>query len=184
MTSNKRRMVPIVDRKFQVKYTVIIMGVAAIISVLLGYFLLKAYQEMNAMIDIGSDIQDQLNSDDANKVFAYVIGFLVAEVLILGYVGLLITHRVCGPIFVLQRHLNTLMSGTYPKIRPLRTGDEFRSCFEAFTGTVNMLRDRDLKELQVLQCVLASAKARDLPEEELNDLAKLIEERESRTASD
>jgi hypothetical protein len=183
MTSNKRRIVPIVDRKFQIKYTMIIMGVAAVISVVLGYLLFQSYQEMNEMIGI-IEIQNRLDADDANRVFLYVVGFLVAEVLILGYVGLLMTHRVCGPIFVLQRHLSTLMSGVYPKVRPLRTGDEFNSCFEVFTSTIQMLRDRDLRELQVLQCVLASGKAKDLPEEELNDLAKLIEERENRTTAD
>ena len=40
MNRSKRRLIPIVDRGFQFKYTGIIMGVAAVISTVLGWFLL------------------------------------------------------------------------------------------------------------------------------------------------
>src|SRR5690349_2096296 len=117
MAQYKRRLIPIVDRRFQFKYTAIIVAIAAVVSTVLGYFLLKSYLEMNEVIDLASlspEVNDKLNSDDARFVFQLTLGFLVLEVLGLGVMGLLITHRVCGPIFVLTRHLGTMLDGKYP----------------------------------------------------------------------
>ena len=181
----KRRLIPIVDRQFQFKYTGIIVGIAAAISLVLGYFLWKSYVEMNEVIDLASlspEVNDKLNSDDARFVFTITLGFLVAEVAVLGVMGLLITHRVCGPIFVLQRHMDTISGGTYPTTRPLRSGDEFRGAFESFTKMIDSLRKRDADDLDRLMAVLAAAKTAGVPAAEQQALEKLIAEREERVA--
>lgn len=180
MATYKRRLIPIVDRRFQFKYTGIIMLVAAVVSTALGYLLLDAYQQMNAMLEISEAIGDRLNSDDARRVFYIVVGFLGAEVVFLGVLGLLITHRVCGPIFVLHRHLCTIVDGRYPTLRPLRSGDEFRPAFEAFSTAVSMLKDRDQKELHELRFILEAARAKGLADDQVTALSRMVEEREAR----
>ena len=181
----KRRLIPIVDRQFQFKYTAIIVGIAAAISLVLGYFLWKSYMEMNEVIDLASlspEVNDKLNSDDARFVFTITLAFLVAEVAVLGVMGLLITHRVCGPIFVLQRHMDTISSGTYPSMRPLRAGDEFHEAFNSFSRMIENLRKRDDDDLARLRAVLAVAKQAGVPAGEQQTLEKLIAEREGRVA--
>ena len=177
MATHKRRLIPIVDRGFQFKYTAIIMGVAALVSTILGYFLLDAYTEMNSMIEISDEIGQQLNADDARRVFIMVVGFLGAEVIVLGVLGLVITHRVCGPIFVLARHLNTIREGSYPAVRPLRSGDEFRACFDVFAETVETLRDRDDAEIKTLEAALASE---NITGDHRAALEKMVAERKER----
>lgn len=184
MATNKRRLIPIVDRRFQFKYTGIIFLVAAIVSTALGYFLLDAYMQLNSMIEVSEAIGDRLNTEDAQRVFALVVGFLVAEVLLLGVAGLLITHRVVGPVFVLHRHLATLTEGTYPTLRPLRANDEFKSTFEAFSETLQMLKDRDEREAKELADVLASARDKGVDGAHLDTLQRLIDEREARLRSE
>lgn len=174
----KRRLIPIVDRRFQFKYTALIMGVAAVVSTALGYFLLDAYRELNSMIEISSAIGQQLNSEDAEQVFALVVGFLGAEVLILGVLGLLITHKVVGPVFVLHRHFATLADGSYPSIRGLRKGDEFMPAFEAFSDAVNRLREQDEADLATLR-ELQSA-AGNLSAEQTKKLEAMIAARNER----
>lgn len=179
----KRRLIPIVDRQFQFKYTAVIVGIAAAISLVLGYFLWKSYMEMNEVIDLASlspEVNDKLNSDDARFVFTITLVFLVVEVAVLGVMGLLITHRVCGPIFVLQRHMDTISAGTYPTTRPLRAGDEFRGAFESFTKMIDSLRKRDSDDLDRLKAVLAAAKSAGVPASEQQALESLIAEREGR----
>lgn len=180
MASYKRRLIPIVDRGFQLKYTALIMAIAAIISTVLGYFLLSAYQEMNSLIDISNEIGEQLNSDDANRVFMLVVGFLGAEVVILGVMGILITHRVVGPISVLHRHLDVLLADRYPSLRPLRAGDEFSSTFEAFAKAVAKLQDRDKKDIESLQKALAAAEQRGVEKPIVDALRAMIAERQAR----
>jgi hypothetical protein len=178
----KRRLIPIVDRRFQFKYTGLIFGVAAVVSMVLGYFLLSAYKELNDMVEVSAAIGEQLDDDSARNVFLLVVGFLTAEVFAIGIAGLLVTHRVCGPVFVLHRHVATLLEGQYPNLRPLRQGDEFVSTFEAFKQTVQMFRDRDEREADELKAVLAAAKDKGVDDDHLATLQRLVDERAARIA--
>ncbi len=181
----KRRLIPIVDRAFQFKYTGIILLVAAVTSTVLGFFLLKAYQEMNEVIGIASispEIGERLNADDAKKVFMIIIACLVGEVFILGALGLMITHRVCGPIFVITRHFGTMLDNKYPALRPLRAGDEFAPMFELFKQLVDKQRDRDAAEITRLGAALVAARAKGVDAEVLQVMQTLIDERATRIA--
>jgi hypothetical protein len=184
MASYKRRLIPIVDRAFQLKYTALIMGVAAVISTALGYFLLSAYQEMNSLIDISNEIGEQLNSDDADRVFLMVVGFLGAEVIILGVLGIVITHRVVGPIHVLHRHLETMLAGKYPLLRPLRAGDEFSPTFGAFAKAIAAMQERDKAEVDVLSRAIQAATERGVDRSIIETLQSMQRDRESRLATD
>jgi hypothetical protein len=181
----KRRLIPIVDRKFQFKYTAIIVAIAAVVSTVLGYLLLRSYWEMNEVIDLASlspEVNDKLNSDDARKVFKITIAFLVVEVGGLGIMGLLITHRVVGPVFVLHRHLSTLLEGKFPNPRPLRQGDEFRETFETFTALIESLKKREAEDVGTLKSVLDAAKAKGMSEAELAPLQKMLDEKQARVS--
>lgn len=181
----KRRLIPIVDRAFQFKYTGIILLVAAVTSTVLGFFLLKAYREMNEVIGIASispDIGDRLNADDATKVFQIIIACLIGEVVVLGALGLVITSRVCGPIFVLSRHFGTMLDNKYPSLRPLRSGDEFAPMFELFKQLVDKQRDRDAAEITRIGAALAAARAKGVDPETLQLLQTLVDERAARIA--
>lgn len=156
---HKRRLVPIVDRQFQYKYTGMIVAVAAVISSVLAWQLFRSYQELNEILEINQAINAALNSADAMRVFYISMGFIVAEVVLLGLVGLLITHRVVGPVFVLERHFGTVLDGKYPKIRPLRQHDEFKSAFETFSHMITTVKQRDEEELQALRKILADLDA-------------------------
>lgn len=182
MPSQKRRLIPISDRRFQFKYTGIIMLVAAVVSTALGALLLDAYRQMNAMIEINEAIGERLDHDSATQVFYLVIAFLAAEVVFLGALGLVITNRVCGPIFVIQRHLESLASGVYPRLRPLRAGDEFKSAFDAVSELVNALQARDARELEELRALQEQLRASESGAEAsvLESIARQISEREAR----
>jgi methyl-accepting chemotaxis protein len=181
----KRRLIPIVDRRFQFKYTGIVLLVAAFVAIVLGWFLRQSYIEMNEVVDLASlspEVNDKLNTDDTKRVFKLTIAVLVASVGVFGVMGLLITHRVVGPVFVLQRHFRTLGDGTYPHVRPLRAGDEFGEAFESFRGVVEKLRKRDEDELAKLKVLLEAARAKGLGEAELASLQGLADERAARLA--
>jgi hypothetical protein len=179
----KRRLIPIVDRAFQFKYTAIILLVAAVTSTVLGFFLLKAYREMNEVIGLAAispEIGEKLDADDAKKVFSIIVLSLVGEVAVLGVLGLIITHRVCGPIFVITRHFGTMLDGRYPSLRPLRAGDEFAPMFELFKQLVDKQRDRDAAEVSKLNKAMAAAREKGVDAEAVAILQTLIDERSAR----
>lgn len=181
----KRRLIPIVDRAFQFKYTGIILLVAAVTSTVLGFFLLKAYREMNEVIQLAGmapEIGEKLDADDTKRVFTITVACLIGEVALLGVLGLLITHRVCGPIFVITRHFNTMIDGKHPFLRPLRQGDEFAPMFVAFQKLVDGNKAKDAAEVEKLRPIVAAARAKGLADADIAVLQKLIEEREARLA--
>ena len=185
--SNKRRSIPVVDKAFQYKYTAIIICIVAVVSAVLGYLLLQSYWEMNRIMDLAlesPEISDKVNEDDALRVFYISLVFLVLEVLALGVMGLIITHRVCGPVFVIQRHLTTMLDGKYPRTRPLRQGDEFRETFKVFTAVVESLKKRDADEVEKLNQAIAAARQKGVPESDLAPLEQLVAERRVRARSD
>lgn len=185
MAQYKRRLIPIVDRQFQFKYTALVVAVAAFVACVLGWFLLDSYREMNEIMGVASvspAVNDMLLSDDATKVFRITIVVLVLEVVVLGVLGLLITHRVAGPVFVLTRYLNEIQQGSYPTIRPLRAEDEFRETFESFKAMVEMLRTRDSSDVEKLRAAIQTGKAKGMSDEELAPLQALLQEKEARVA--
>ncbi len=179
----KRRLIPIVDRAFQFKYTGVILGVAAVTSTVLGAFLYSAYNEMNEILTLAGVsglVVDKVGTEDAKRVFLITVASLVAEVGVLGVLGLIITHRVCGPIFVVTRHLQTMIDGKHPALRPQRAGDEFASLFDTFRALIDKSRSRDADEARKLGDVIAAAKDGRLGEAELATLQALVDERKRR----
>jgi hypothetical protein len=184
--SNKRRSIPIVDKEFQYKYTAIIVAVVVVVSAVLGYLLLHGYWEMNRIMDLAmesSEFSDKVNRDDALRVFYIALLFLVFEVFAISILALIITHRVCGPVTVIQRHLMTMLDGRYPPARPLRHGDEFQKAFDAFTAVLESLKQRDAEEVEKLNQVIAAAKQKGVPEADVALLEQLVAERRVRAGS-
>ena len=179
----KRRLIPIVDRAFQFKYTGVILLVAAATSTVLGFFLLQAYREMNEVIQIAGmapEIGRQLDADDSRRVFTITVAALIGEVAILGVMGLIITHRVCGPIFVITRHINTMADGKHPFLRGLRAGDEFAPMFHAFKRLIDGHKAKDRSDIDKLKPIIAAARAKGLADADVAVLQALVDEREAR----
>ena len=179
----KRRMIPIVDVAFQFKYTGIILLVAAVTSTALGFFLLDAYREMNEVIQVAgmaAEIGEKLNEDDSRRVFKITVAALIGEVTILGVLGLIITHRVCGPIFVITRHINAMADGKLPSLRPLRQGDEFASMFLAFQRLLDGTKARDHADIESLKSIIAAGRIQGFALADIAVLQKMVDEREAR----
>ena len=185
--SNKRRSIPVVDKAFQYKYTAIMVSIVAVVSAVLGYLLLQSYWEMNRIMDLALEIPeigDKVDAADALRAFSVSLVFLVFVVLAVGVMGLIITHRVCGPVFVIHRQLTTMLDGKYPRTRPLRQGDEFRETFKVFTAVVESLTKRDGDEVEKLNQVIAAARQKGVPESDVTLLEQLVAERRGRARSD
>jgi hypothetical protein len=72
---------------------------------------------------------------------------------------LLTTHRLCGPVYVLEQNLECIAEGRIPQLRPLRAKDEFKDVFVTFGRAIDRVR-KD-KEVQLAGVNKALASARD-----------------------
>jgi len=144
----------LIDRRFQLKHTAMIMGVAAVVSVVLGMFLYEKIRENSRMLELEgfSDpvFQAQLAQSDVSLMATLLLSF-IAFLVVLGIVSLLITHRMAGPIFVMQRYVRALGDGVIPQVRGLRKHDEFVDLFQCMTDSFDAIERRTADEIDVLQ---------------------------------
>ncbi|WP_395808530.1 signal protein [Archangium minus] len=68
--------------------------------------------------------------------------------------GLVLTHRVAGPIHVMSLYIATLAAGRYPRMRPLRKKDELLGFFNRFSEAVDRIREREAEEARLLAEVI------------------------------
>lgn len=69
------------------------------------------------------------------------------------------THRICGPLLVMERYLGQLAEGCFPSPRPLRRKDEFKGLYQVFSHTIQSLKTRKKREFAALTEALESAKS-------------------------
>ncbi len=189
-----RRKQFLINRAFQIKYTVIIAVIGIIIAVLWGTLFYKASKEnsqqmlmlvqmdpnLSSMTDI---IKEKLAAEDS-KIMLYLIAFVVAIFLSLVIWGILITHRIAGPIFIISRYVDSIADGKIPETRPLRKKDELKEFFDKFSRMIEALKEREnvdivvindvLKTLEVIKDTLPAERKAEI-EREIGELGKIIE---------
>ncbi len=139
----------VVDRRFQYKYTTMLAVLGGLIALGFGTLMFLAYRDaVRALAPAG--VPHAIGRQDAILVALILAGMLGLTVA-LALFGLLITHRIAGPVYVMTNYVGVLARGRYPIMRPLRKTDELREFFERFEQAVEKIRGRELDELQVLE---------------------------------
>lgn len=77
-------------------------------------------------------------------------GALLLLVVLIGVAGIVVTHRVAGPIYKMKLNLKAVADGHLNVPTPLRKGDELVDFFEAYRGMVIALRSRQEAEIEKL----------------------------------
>jgi nitrate/nitrite-specific signal transduction histidine kinase len=101
---------------------------------------------------------------------------LLLMVVILGLAGIVITHKVAGPIYKMKRLLRDVGDGRLVVPGKLRKGDELIDFFDVFATMVEKLRVRQQREIELLDAAIAQARANDAPlVEKLEALRKTMQ---------
>lgn len=105
-----------------------------------------------------------------------MVGLLLLFVLVIGFVAIVITHRIVGPLFRIKRMGREVASGV---VRPpeygLRPGDELKDVFDVFAMMVKALRDRTEADLKAVEAAVAGDK--DALERHRAELVARLEKR-------
>lgn len=80
---------------------------------------------------------------------------LTALVVLIGCIGIVVTHKVAGPIFKMKRQLRDVGEGKLKIPGKLRKGDELVEFFETFDQMVRRLRENQEVEIGKLDAALA-----------------------------
>jgi hypothetical protein len=208
----------LLDAPFQLKYTGYLVGVALLISIVLGIFLWRTsnhvVEESNQVVEESKKVSDVVKmqikddpiygdnpelmkaftdsaSDSDNKValqqgrvgaqqrvmLGSVVGGLSLLVVLIGLVGIYITHKVAGPIYKMKLLLKQVAQGklNFPR-RGLRKGDELQHFFDAFLKMADDLKARQQNEVELLEAGIASAKASGASDDALTKIIAVRDE--------
>lgn len=160
----------VIDRGFQLKYTLILVVSATVISSVFGVMMYLAHLDAQKALAAGTGAD--LAAPAEQTLIWLLAGMVVLMAAALSLFGILITHRVAGPVYVMSHYISVLARGRYPILRPLRKGDELRAFFERFQEAVEALRTREVDEadairdaLMALEPLATDAKARSALEQ-------------------
>jgi len=73
-------------------------------------------------------------------LFLVIISMAIILSAVLYFHIITLTQRVSGPIYVLSRHIDTIMEGGEPDFRALRKDDEFKEFYAQFETMTRRLR--------------------------------------------
>jgi methyl-accepting chemotaxis protein len=85
-----------------------------------------------------------------------LIGALLLFVVFVGLAGIVVTHKVAGPVFKMKRQILEVADGHLQLPGRLRRGDELVEFFAAFDRMVRRLRDRQESEIALLEDAIAT----------------------------
>ncbi|HZH04719.1 MAG TPA: signal protein [Myxococcaceae bacterium] len=150
----------LVDRGFQLKYAGALAGVGGGISLVFGAMMIVSQAE--ALRPLRAALPPEAGALlvhlQATQLWLTAATALLMAVA-LGLFGVLLTHRVAGPVYVMSRYVAVLARGRYPSMRPLRRGDELKAFFDRFREAVDALRERDAGEARQLDEALTGLAA-------------------------
>jgi methyl-accepting chemotaxis protein len=156
-----RRQV-LVDRGFQLKYAVLLALAGLVVAAVFGLWLHQAHAQAVALLAPDAETRALLARTDATLLAVLgVVALLLAGAL--GLLGVVITHRVAGPVFVMGHYLRVLSQGRFPRMRTLRRSDELKTFFQAFIEAVEAMKAREARHAGVLEDAvrrMEAAKAR------------------------
>lgn len=169
----------LLEPRFQLKYTAMIVGIAAVICAILGVFLIGKVRENSRMLALDETFAAELAGQDT-QVIAALVGGLLVYLVVLAILSIMVTHRMAGPIFVMRRYLRELAGGGLPRVRALRKGDEFSDLLDDFILTIDALEERTTRELAVLKRAREALETSDETRRDgaLRELVTLIGEKD------
>lgn len=149
----RRRVIPIIDARFQWKYTLLIVALGVGVTSIMGGLLYKAHLDNTRLLEIDQSLQEQVIRGD--QIFLlYLVVCVIGMAVALGVWGLIVTHRISGPLSLVVHYLDVLADGQYPDLRPLRKSDELQHFFATFEDAVVAMRSREEARLRDVETTL------------------------------
>jgi len=125
-TKANRRRRYVINPSFQWRYTLTIALAVFCLTSAVGSLLHLGLEDAvrERMIHPGEDVRST-----SRLLIPVALGLASLSAAGVGLWSMLLTHRICGPLYVMKRFLDQLAAGQLPATRPLRRGDEFQDLY-------------------------------------------------------
>ncbi len=139
----------LINRKYQLRYTLIMVVICTGLTAVLGYSWYEQMRVASEMVEVhvlGSksesyayEVREELDSYDRHRMLM-LVGFGATLCMAIALFGILLTHKVAGPLRYLSSILSKITSGRLGKLRTLREGDFLEDFFASFKEAHDALR--------------------------------------------
>lgn len=150
----------LLNRRFQLKYTALVVGISALLSVGLGSVLWSQMQENTRILRLEAEFDpvfaEGLAEEDGSALVR-LVGALVVFNLALAVGTIAVTHKMAGPEYVLRRAVRELAEGRVPRMRGLRRGDELTELHAEVRKLATALQAEALEDAALLEAALHRA---------------------------
>lgn len=162
----------LLDWRYQLRYTATMVTISLGLTGLLGYFVMSKAREASRVVevramdptdDMAQELVKQFARNDALMIWS-LIGFGVLLAAVLSIYGIVMTHKVAGPLFKVSMYLDRIRDGKLGTIYNLRKGDELVEFFEHFKAAHEALRkqaEEDVRLLDETMSVVADEKVKE-----------------------
>ncbi|MFH1438741.1 MAG: hypothetical protein ABIJ56_23730 [Pseudomonadota bacterium] len=164
----------LINKRFQLKYTLMIASLTTILVIILGFVIFRTVSQASdqlAACVLGDETyasDDQVDllraslAADKRKALYILFGFLFLLLFGITLSGIYITHKVAGPMFKIQKLMRDVDSNNLLLLGKLRKGDELLELFEDFDAMINRLRDGRKTDIEKINEV--AEQLREAPE--------------------
>ena len=174
----------LLDSRFQLKYTGMVVAVTVVVAGVLGYFAYDYSRGQTEMMTIQMAMQEDLDpsaeaeirgfaEEQDRKVLGYIVAGIVLMALTLGLTGIVITHKLVGPAYKMRMQLGKVAEGKLIVQGRLRKGDELQELFEAFEHMVESLRAAQAREIAAIDAALEQARSLGADEKALGAIIEV-----------
>ena len=135
----KRRVNYLINKKFQLAFAARFALITTLISAFIGFQLYATVWPV-----VSQFVPEQTMSFIRHQIFFRGILFLSLAALLIIAISVVISHRLAGPIFSIERTIDRIVQGEKVEFIRLRKNDEFKGLAEKINGLITIIKD--LKE--------------------------------------
>jgi len=129
----------LVKSKLQLKLILSLMGVACLATLFQIILVNRALSELGAQLPREGDLLLQAIPSLIRSSVMLTLAFLVPFMM---GVGLVLTHRIAGPIYRFEQYLKSVAAGEHKGACKIRQGDELQELCDAINDAVTALEGR------------------------------------------
>lgn len=142
---HNRRKKLFINPGFQWRYAALIAGGVFIVALLMCTVMYGVlYEQARARI-LYLAPRHALENTVSLVLFAGIFALVMSATFALW--GVIVSHRICGPVHVMSQSFDEIVAGRFPTMRDLRRKDEFKEFYEQMRRAVNQLREDKRAEL-------------------------------------
>ncbi len=169
----------LLDSRFQLKYTGMVVGVTLLVATVLGYFAYDYSRGQTEALQVQMAMQpdldpqvaarlDEIARAEDRKVLFGIVGGIAILAIALAFTGIVVTHKVVGPAYKMKMMLRRVAQGHIKVEGSLRKGDELQDVFIAFNEMIGALRTSQAEEVGMLDEAIGRAEKAGTPHEVLS----------------